>query len=58
MSKVIEVYVKSQEMPVQFDFSSFSTDHASYRGWAYKEESARKLTKIKGFFRRNAKKNF
>jgi len=39
MRKIIEVYVKREEVPVVADYSSFSSDHAACRGWAYKEES-------------------
>ncbi len=43
MSKVIEVYVKNEYVPVQTDYSSFATDHAACRGTIYKEESYQKF---------------
>jgi len=47
MGKVIEVYVKSKAVPVQSDYSSFSSDHSACRGVIYKEETYTKFGAVK-----------
>jgi len=45
----VEVFVKSERVPVIADQSSFSSDHAACRGTVYKEESYVKYKTTKKF---------